>query len=89
MEDYERIARLERRVKDLERQVAKLMELNGMQASTWGSDDPGIDPKVLQLVKDGRIINAIKEYRTSTGVDLRDAKRFIDDLQERVRRGDL
>ena len=42
---------------------------------------------ILQMLRDGRKIEAIKTYREATGSDLTEAKAFIDRLQEAA--GDL
>ena len=40
------------------------------------------------LIKEGSILGAIRFYKDQTGVGLRDAKRFIDDLREKIKSND-
>ena len=40
----------------------------------------GVDPQLLQLVREGKKIEAIKLYRESTGVGLKEAKDFVESL---------
>lgn len=40
----------------------------------------GVDPQILQLVREGKKIEAIKLYRESTGVGLKEAKDFVESL---------
>jgi hypothetical protein len=42
--------------------------------------NPGVDPQLLQLVRAGQKIEAIKLYRQSTGVGLKEAKDFVESL---------
>lgn len=40
----------------------------------------GVDPQLLELVREGKKIEAIKLYRESTGVGLKEAKDFVESL---------
>ena len=42
--------------------------------------NPGVDPQLLELVRAGKKIEAIKFYRQSTGVGLKEAKDFVESL---------
>ena len=50
------------------------------------SHDPfkSLPPGVVQALQRGDKITAIKEYREATGVDLREAKEFIEEAQRRL-----
>lgn len=45
-------------------------------------------PECIELIKEGSILGAIRFYKDQTGVGLRDAKRFIDDLREKIKSND-
>ena len=42
--------------------------------------NPGVDPQLLELVREGKKIEAIKLYRESSGVGLKEAKDFVESL---------
>lgn len=44
-----------------------------------------IDPVILELLRDGQKIQAIKHYRTLYRVDLKEAKDAVDALEEGIR----
>ena len=44
----------------------------------------GIAPAVTEALQRGNVIEAIKRYREATGVDLADAKRYVDDAKRRM-----
>ncbi len=44
----------------------------------WGAGDPGLTPDVVQLVRSGNVIAAIKRYREITGASLGDAKAAVE-----------
>jgi hypothetical protein len=46
----------------------------------------GVPPAVVDALRRGRKIEAIKAYRTATGTGLKEAKEFVEDVQ---RRGDV
>ena len=76
--DHE-IFELRQRVEKLERQVAFLMENLGVEYQ----DEPnqGVSTEIMDLVRSGRKIQAIKLFRQETGAGLKSAKEFIDSLQ--------
>lgn len=69
---------LKQRVSKLERQVAALFAHLNVEYK----DEPnsGVSPEIVELVRKGRKIEAIKRYREETGVGLREAKEFIESL---------
>lgn len=70
---------LRQQVERLERQVAFLMEKLGIEYH----DEPNavVSPKILELVRKGAKIQAIKLFRQETGADLKTAKEFIEALE--------
>ncbi len=45
----------------------------------------GIDPEVLAFAKAGRKIEAIKRYRQATGVSLKEAKDYVEEVERSSR----
>lgn len=98
--DSDRIEQLERRIERLEHAVQLLGRgvsldfkfdeepVGGLGgAATFGAGQP--DAQVLDLIRFGRKIEAVKAYRELTGVGLKEAKEHVEDLQERIKRGEL
>jgi hypothetical protein len=77
----EEIDALKQRVSKLEHQVNLL--LNNLPFNDPGEPDPGITPEVIDLVRMGRKVEAIRLYRELTGVGLKAAKQVIDALPNR------
>jgi ribosomal protein L7/L12 len=71
---------LRQRVEKLERQVAALFAHLNLQYEDRPTS--AVSPEILALVRRGRKIEAIKRYREETGVGLREAKNFIESLDE-------
>jgi ribosomal protein L7/L12 len=67
----ERIAKLERKVDFL---LDKL-------ALAYEDEPPPVSAEILDLLRRGRKIEAIKRYREKTGATLRAAKKFVESLQ--------
>ena len=76
--DHE-IFELRQRVAKLERQIAFLLERLSLE--TPEEPDQGVSPEIIDLVRRGKKIQAIKLFRQETGAGLRDAKEFIDSLE--------
>jgi large subunit ribosomal protein L7/L12 len=76
--DYEYTA-LRRRVERLERLVARLMGEAGLEPDE--ELDSGPSPEIVDLVRQGEKLEAIKLYREKTGVGLKEAKAFIESLE--------
>ena len=72
------VADLRRRVAKLERTVDFLLE----QLKLTYVDNPEVEasPDILELVRQGKKIEAIKVYREQTGAGLMEAKQYIDGL---------
>ena len=76
--DYE-FLKLGQRVAKLERQMAFLLENLGLEYPE--EPNQGVSPEIVDLVRRGAKIQAIKLYRHETGAGLRDAKEFIESLE--------
>lgn len=78
------------RVGSLERRVAALSSLNhkidallkhaGIEYDPYGE----LSEAVIQAIKRGEKIEAIKHYRAATGVGLKEAKESIEEIQRRA-----
>jgi ribosomal protein L7/L12 len=71
------VAELRRQVAKLERQVVFLMQQ--LSVTYVDAGDP-IPPEVIEMVRRGKTMDAIKLYREATGVSLKEAKAFIESL---------
>ena len=71
------VQELRERVAKLERQVAFLME---SLAPDYQDEAPPISAEIVDLVRRGRKIEAIKRYRDATGAGLKAAKEFVESL---------
>jgi large subunit ribosomal protein L7/L12 len=90
--DDEQVAELTARIADLERKVDWLYRNAGYSYSKAGTTPiapdggsavapGGVSAEVLDLVRQGQPIHAIKLYRQQTGVGLKEAKDVIDGLK--------
>jgi len=81
---------LARRVRLLERKIDKILEHLEID---FEDNDVGIaanvSPDVIDWVRRGNIIEAIKVYRSYSGVGLKEAKDVIDEINVRVKQGML
>ena len=77
---------LRQRIENLERRLDWLYlatghgYAGGAAAQVAGGPTGAASPAVLDLVRQGNKIAAIKQYREETGVGLREAKDFVDSL---------
>ena len=79
-----------RRIAELERKVSELYERLGQAEPAGlggesGFSEPasvvaGEDPRLIELIQDGKEIQAIKLYRELTGVGLAEAKDAVEQL---------
>jgi ribosomal protein L7/L12 len=76
--DYEYTA-LRRRVEKLERLVARLMDEVGLEPDEALDSDPSAE--IVDLIRRGEKLEAIKLYREKTGVGLKEAKAFVESLE--------
>jgi ribosomal protein L7/L12 len=74
----EEVIALRRRVSKLERQVNFL--LNHLQINYPEETDSEITQEIIELVRMGRKIEAIRLYRELTGVGLKEAKEAVEAL---------
>lgn len=78
-----RIASVERRLRALSRLEAKLDALlkhHGIRFDPYAD----VPPPVLEALRRGKKIDAIKEYRAATGAGLQEAKDFVEEVQRRA-----
>jgi len=76
--DIEEIEALFRRVEALEARVAALDGGAAPVAATPPAAGAQADPQITQLVRDGRMIEAIELDREQTGVGLAEAKAAVE-----------
>jgi hypothetical protein len=80
-----RIGSVEQRLRALSRVEGKLdalLKQQGIRFDPYG-DTP---PAVLDALRRGQTIEAIKEYRAATGGGLKEAKEYVDELRRRASR---
>lgn len=65
-----------KKISRLEKKLNKIAEHLGIEDTA----PVGLEGELLQLISEGKKIAAIKKYRNVTGVDLKDAKDYIDAL---------
>ncbi len=82
MVSEEDIAKLRARVIKLEGQVNFLY--NKLNIEFVPETQITDDPKIVEFMKKGQIIDAIKEYRQNTGAGLAEAKTAVEEIQRRL-----
>jgi ribosomal protein L7/L12 len=86
--DNAEYARLRERIRVLEAQTAHLYRHLGLDpdaAVPPPSND--LDPAVIELINNGKKINAIKLYREQTGLGLKEAHDAVEAFEKRYRLG--
>jgi ribosomal protein L7/L12 len=80
MDDFARaqIEALKRRVEDLEHHMRLVYEHAGLDTSALHRDAPPVDPHLVEMLRAGRMVQAIKVYADTHGVDLMTAKTAIE-----------
>jgi large subunit ribosomal protein L7/L12 len=84
--DEQQIAEMSARIADLERKVEWLYRNAGYSSgypnagAAPAAPTGGVSAEVLDMVRQGRKIQAIKIYRDQTGVSLKEAKDVVDGL---------
>jgi len=68
------------RVDSLQKTVAHMNSTLFKIAKQVGITEPPLDEQLKILVNDGKKIQAIKELRKSTGLGLKEAKDYVDNL---------
>lgn len=66
--------------RNLLRQERKLDAILNHLNLDWRSE---VDPQVLELIKTGTRIEAVKAYKETTGVALKDALTYVESFSER------
>ncbi|WP_461206733.1 ribosomal protein L7/L12 [Clostridium sp. DL1XJH146] len=74
-------------VSSLKNEITKMNLTINKIAKEVGVTNPSIDfdnvnIEVLELIREGKKIKAIKKYRELTGIGLKEAKEYIDNLSE-------
>ena len=80
MSSERQLLELMARVGTLEHQLAHLYSHLGIEIPPPPPPGQDISEKVQQLVRDGNLIAAIKQYRDETGMGLAEAKERIEQL---------
>jgi ribosomal protein L7/L12 len=75
-----RVAELERKVDYLMRRLAEAPPALTGPTGPSGQAAGVLSPAVLEFVRQGQKIHAIKQYREETGASLADAKRAVESL---------
>ncbi len=78
--EYAQMIKLESRISKLERKVAFLLKHLDLDY-VEGVRTTDVDPEILDLLTQGKNIDAIKLYREKTGADLKDAMTYIYSLE--------
>ena len=73
------VMELQQQVGKLERQVAFLLDHLGLEYRE--EPNAGVSPKILDLVRRGKTMEAISQFRRETGFGLKEAKDFIESLE--------
>jgi ribosomal protein L7/L12 len=73
------VMELKQQVGKLERQVAFLLDHLGLEYHE--EPNAGVSPEILDLVRRGKTMEAINQFRQETGLGLGEAKKFIDSLE--------
>ncbi|SDH64237.1 hypothetical protein [Agrococcus jejuensis] len=85
---------LRERIAQLEQQIDWLFVQQGYQAPNGTATAPAqqawpypVSPAVVDLIRDGRHIEAIKQVRVELGLSLAEAKRLADEVREQLVHG--
>jgi hypothetical protein len=79
---FTRLAAIERRLGRLSRIDAKLDGLLRHSGARFDEYD-GVPADVREALQQGQTILAIRRFRQATGVGLKEAKQFVDDVRRR------
>lgn len=74
---YTVISSFEKKLNKIEMKMDKIAEKLGVNEETLSDE---VQKEIEELVKQGNLVRAIKIYRMETGVGLKEAKEYIDDL---------
>jgi ribosomal protein L7/L12 len=81
--EEQEIALLRQRIVRLEEQVERLYKRLGFNMDENGTPDD--DPRVIEALKKGQAIEAIKIYRELTGLGLAEAKLAVEKIWARIK----
>jgi hypothetical protein len=84
MSDEFEILKLKNRVKELETQIAFLYQHLGLSQGA-AVNLPGDDPRIIELLRKGNLIEAIKIHRQLFDSDLVGAKKACEEMKQRLR----
>jgi len=80
MSNYDNeIFELRQRIAKLENQIAFILQQPGLNYRE--EQNMGVSPEIINLMRQGKKIQAIKLYRQETGAGLKQAKEFVDSLE--------
>jgi ribosomal protein L7/L12 len=80
MSNYDNeIFELRQRIVKLESQIAFILQQEGLDYCE--EQNMGVSPEIINLMREGKKIQAIKLYRQETGAGLKQAKEFVDSLE--------
>jgi hypothetical protein len=74
-----RLAKIESRLFSMDAKLDLLLKQAGLEYNPY----KGLPPNVIEALQSGNKIEAIKRYRETTSVGLKEAKDFIEDAQRR------
>ncbi|MCI0394942.1 MAG: ribosomal protein L7/L12 [Chloroflexi bacterium] len=83
MDEHERVSTLMKQVYQLERKVDFLLKHLNLEYQE--EPDLTVRPQVEALLRQGKQIEAIKLFRTVTGLGLREAKDAVDKIEREMR----
>lgn len=63
------------RIKLINKKLDKIMEHLGME-------EENIDEELIALLKEDKMVAAVKRLREETGMDLKEAKEYVDELEK-------
>ena len=75
------VSKLAKRQSRIEGKIDLLTEKLGVEYDPYGN----VDPAVMELVRAGQKIQAIRLYREISGCDLEDAKEYVDEVEVGLR----
>jgi ribosomal protein L7/L12 len=80
MSNYDNeIFELRQRIVKLENQIAFILQQQGLNYHE--EENMGVSPEIINLMREGKKIQAIKLSRQETGAGLKQAKEFVDSLE--------
>jgi ribosomal protein L7/L12 len=84
-DDFE-LLQLKNRVAELESQVAYLYQHLGLfKAAVTTGEAAGDDPRIVELLRTGKLIDAIKVHRQLNNTGLVEAKEAVEEIKRRLR----